>query len=174
MPSERSLILSTLAALFFFVAGVFVGKRKGEPPPTATVEANRPAVQHDSGALTLERIQPTPRKPAPRPLDLAPGTTTTTHSVTLELAPSPVAREIQMDIQEGKDGTRVTVEGPGILSGQDFTIPRPPPPSVHKWTVGAAWDGKSFGPMVSYQWQRMTVGGLATRNQAAIFAGIRF
>ena len=158
-------------ALFF--AGVWTGyTHRSQQPPAPLVEAARPAVIHPSGAVTLERIPATPARPAPPPLEKLPGSSTT-HEIILTVAPSTETHTAQLDIQEGKDGTRVTLEGQGI-TGQDFTLPRPPPPKIPRWTAGAAWDGKNYGPMLQYQWNRVTVGAYATRNNAAIFAGLRF
>ena len=158
-------IITTGAA---FGAGWFLGWRQQHPPRPP--EAPRAAVVHKSGAITLERTNAAP----PAPLDLAPGVTARTRAVTVELAPLPTARTLQIDFQEGQDGTRVTVKGEGITGGKDFVIPGTAPGPVKKWTAGAMFDGKAAGPWIAYSTRRITIAAGATKNQAIIMAGIRF
>lgn len=166
MSARQILITCTLTGAAFG-AGFVIGRNHTEPKPT---EAPRPAIVHKSGAITLERTNQAP----PPPLDIAPGTEARTRSVTLELEPLPERREIQIDFQEGQDGTRVTVKGEGIAGGKDFVIPVTSRGTVQKWTAGIAFDGKSAGPWIGYQWKNLTVSTAITKNQAIVTAGIRF
>ena len=164
-----------LIALVIFGAGIMTGRWTRKPPaspPAQVTDTTRKEVKHDTGAVTLERIPSTPARPAPPPLAKLPGTETT-HEITLTIAPHPESTHAQVDIQEGKDGERVTIAGPGI-TGTDFTIPRPPPPKVPRWMAGATWDGRNYGPMIGYQWERITAGAYATRNQSGLFVAVRF
>lgn len=164
--AERFILGMTMTGAAF-CAGFLIGEgRQQKPRP----EAPRPAVVHASGAITLARTATTP----PPPLDLAPGTTARTRAVTVELEPMATQRELQIDFQEGQDGTRVTISGQGVTGGQDFTIPRPPPPTVKKWTVGISYDGRTPGLWAESQHGRWVVAVAGSKNHAMIMGGIRF
>lgn len=165
-PAERFILGLTMTGAAFG-AGFLIGEARQQTPRP---EAPRTAVVHPSGAITLARTT----QPPPPPLDLAPGTTARTRAVTVELEPLTTRRELQIDFQEGQDGTRVTVSGPGVIGGQDFTIPRPPPPSVRKWTVGISYDGRTPGLWGESQHGRGVVAIAASKNHAMIMVGIRF
>ena len=167
--TARAACYAILAVSIAFVGGLLLGWMLPMDKPQK-IEVNRPAVVHPSGAVTLERTQAEPPKPLPMP----PQVSTRTRAVVLDLKPMEKPSSIQIDTTEGKDGTRITAEGPAILGGMDFTIPRPAPPKLHPWTFGAAWDGKSAGPFISYTWKRVTVGAYATKQNTAIFVGARF
>lgn len=165
-PAERFILGLTMTGAAFG-AGFLIGEARQQTPRP---EAPRTAVVHPSGAITLARTT----QPPPPPLDLAPGTTARTRAVTVELEPLTTRRELQIDFQEGQDGTRVTVSGPGVIGGQDFTIPRPPPPTVRKWTVGISYDGRTPGLWGESQHGRGVVAVAASKNHAMIMLGIRF
>lgn len=167
MNASERFILGMITTGAAFCAGFLIGEARQQKPRP---EAPRPAVVHASGAVTLARTTATP----PPPLDLAPGTTARTRAVTVELEPLATRRELQIDFQEGQDGTRVTVSGHGVIGGQDFTIQRPPPPTVRKWTVGISYDGRTPGLWGESQHGRMVVAVAASKNHAMIMAGIRF
>ena len=165
-PAERFILGLTMTGAAFG-AGFLIGEARQQTPRP---EAPRPAVVHPSGAITLARTTATP----PPPLDLAPGTTARTRAVVVELEPLTTRREMQIDFQEGQDGTRVTISGQGVTGGQDFTIPRPPPPTVKKWTVGISYDGRTPGLWAESQHGHWVVAVAGSKNHAMIMGGIRF
>lgn len=174
ITNETKLIAYGFLVLSLYLTGVFTGYRIATPkPPPAITTPAAPSVTHTDGSVTLERIPSTPAKPAPKPLP-KPAGTVTTHEIILTITPSDTPKEAQLDIQQATDGSeRVTLKGNGI-TGQDFTIPRPPPLAMPRWMAGPAWDGKNYGMMVGYQWNHAALGIIGTRSSGAAFVAIRF
>ena len=162
--TPRALISWVLSVCAAFVFGLVLGW-SAPLEKAGKIEAPRPAVVHGSGAVSLARVV----EPPPPALDMAPGTEARTRAVVLELEPLPGPRKVQLDFQEGADGTRVTVKGEGVQGGSDFVIAPRRVVDAGPWRLGAAWTGRNAGPAVAYEWKRVTIGGAATREGGIVW-----
>lgn len=145
-----------------YVLGFIVGKRDHEPPRAA--EPPAPAIRHEEGSLTLERVN----KPAPPPLPEPDQTRARVRSAVIEMAATAAPAKLQVDVLEMKDGTeRITVKGDGVVitGGQDFALPPRPRVPVHKWTVGGGVGVKNYTMMGLRSFGPVEVGALLQRDR---------
>lgn len=164
MNIRRTAAACTLCTVAGFAIGWKMNTRK---PPR--LEPPAPAILHKDGSRTLERTNQPPPPPLPQP----PRTVARTRSAIIELAPTAEPSRIQVDLVTLDDGTqRITAKGPGITGGMDFPIG--PPAPVHKWTVGATFDGKTAGIMAIRHSGNLAYGIAAQKDRAFIFVGWRF
>lgn len=148
-------------ALALFAAGFIAGSWRKKI--TRGLEPPAPAILHQDGSVTLERVATKP----PPPLPEQEGVEARTRAAIIEIRPMETPSRIQVDVLDMKDGTeRITVKGDAVTGGQDFAVLSRPIRGVEKWTLGAGVGFKNMSVMGTRNMGPLQVGGLLQRERS--------